>query len=227
MMEVEDVGRNLPQLSSTVVEKNTQLGAAERAKTAVKWHSQLEVEMIQKIIAAPKVEPAKRKEQEEDMREKFAESIAGKLIELAKLANIDGEGEEVIEMNWGGRLMTAALEKFRSEEWRSQQQEASNKVNAAAANKDGGVALVPKVIEYNEKNEPQADVETIVCTPERPKTEIIPWGAVAGIHGNGDCSRRGARKTCISAYLHVGSYTFGHRLSEIQWVSLPHCIAKV
>ena len=40
---------------------------------------------------------------------------------------------------------------------------------AAAANKDGGVALVHKVIEYDEKNEPQADVETIVYTPERPK----------------------------------------------------------
>ena len=49
MKEVEDVGHHLPELSSTVVEKNTQLGAAERAKTAVKWHSQLEVEMVQKI----------------------------------------------------------------------------------------------------------------------------------------------------------------------------------
>ena len=50
-------------------------------------------------------------------------------------------------MNWGGRLMAAALETFRREEWRSQQQEASNKIKAAAANKDVGVALVPKVIE--------------------------------------------------------------------------------
>ena len=40
MNEVEDVGYHLPKLSSTVMEKNTQLGFAERAKTAVKWHSQ-------------------------------------------------------------------------------------------------------------------------------------------------------------------------------------------
>ena len=53
------------------------------------------------------------------MREKLAGYIAGKLIELAKLANIEGEGEEVIAAEWGGSLMKAALEKFRSEEWRS------------------------------------------------------------------------------------------------------------
>ena len=41
MKEVEDVGYHLPKLSSTVVEKNTQLGAAERAKTALKWHSEV------------------------------------------------------------------------------------------------------------------------------------------------------------------------------------------
>ena len=93
MKEVEDVGHNLPELSSTVVEKNTQLGAAERAKTALKWHSQLEIDMIQKIIAAPKVEPAKlKKEQEEYVREMLAEAIASKLISLAQFANIDGEG---------------------------------------------------------------------------------------------------------------------------------------
>ena len=145
MNEVEDVGRHLPELSSTVLGKNTQLEAAIRTRTSLKWHSPLEIAMIQKIIQAPKMVAEITKIQEAGMRNQLAELIAIKLIVLAKLADIDGEGEEAIAAPWGGDLMAAALEKFRSEEWRSQQQEASNKVKAAAANKDGGVALVPKV----------------------------------------------------------------------------------
>ena len=90
--EVEDVGHNLHEFSSTVVEKNTKLTAANQAGAAVKWHSGLEIEMIQKIIAAPMLEPAKLQEQEADMRNQPAEIIASKLIGLAKLANIYGGG---------------------------------------------------------------------------------------------------------------------------------------
>ena len=88
--------------------------------------------------------------------------------------------------------MKAALDKFHSEEWRSTQQEASKKVKAEAASRDGGLSLVPKVIPYNDKNEPQAAVETFVYTPERPRTETIPWGpwlesVVAGAAGDEAC----------------------------------------
>ena len=50
------------------------------------------------------------------MRNQLAELIASTRIGLAKLADIYGEGEEVIAAPWGGALMTAALEKFRSGE---------------------------------------------------------------------------------------------------------------
>ena len=101
--------------------------------------------MIWKIFAAPKLAPERQNDQEEDMREKLAGYIAGKLLELAKWADIHGEAENIITASWGGDLMAAALEKFRSGEWRSTQQKASDKLTVAGA-------LVPKVIEYNEKN---------------------------------------------------------------------------
>ena len=50
--------------------------------------------MMQKMIAAPKVEPYKLKEQEIDMRAQLAELIASKLIDLAKLAGIYGKQEK-------------------------------------------------------------------------------------------------------------------------------------
>ena len=87
MNEVEDVGRRLPELSSTVVEKNTQLEAAIRTRTSVKLHSQLEIAMIQKIIEVPKLIAWMNKRQESDMRKQLAETIASKLCSLAQLAN--------------------------------------------------------------------------------------------------------------------------------------------
>ena len=101
---------------------------------------------MQKIIEAPNVEAAKLEEQEADVRKQLVDIIASKLAVLEKLVDIDGEVEKAI-VDSGVALMKDGLRRFRSEEWRSQQQEASNKVQAAAANKYGGVALVPKVIE--------------------------------------------------------------------------------
>ena len=136
--------------------------------------------------------------------------IRDRLIELAKLANIEGDGEEVIAAEWGGSLMKAALEKFRSEEWRSKQQEANKKVKAEAASRDGGLSLVPKVIPYNDKNEPQADVETYVYTPERPRTETIPWGpwlesVVAGAAGDEALGRHVFQHTCMWSHFHLAT----------------------
>ena len=103
------------------------------------------------------------------MRNQLAEIIASKLIGLAKLADIYGEGEEIIAASWGGALMTKALEKFRSTEWRYQQLDASRKKTATEASKDGGCSLVHKVIQYDEKNQPLAEIETIVIEPSEKK----------------------------------------------------------
>ena len=148
MKEVEDVGRNLPELSSAVAEKNQKLTAPARTRAAVKWCAQLEIELIARIVAAPKVEPEKLKEQESEMRVKLAEAIARKLIVLAELAEIednDDEGREITNASWGGAPMKKALEKFRNSEWRSQELER------------------------------HTVVETIVVPPVRLTVEPIPW----------------------------------------------------
>ena len=111
MLDVEAVGHLLPGLSSTVMENSTKLAANCRAKQAVKWHSQLEIAIMQNIIEAPKVEEANREEQEADVRKQLVEVIASKLIELDKLYGIGREGENAI-VDSGIALMTAALAKF-------------------------------------------------------------------------------------------------------------------
>ena len=173
MSEVEELGHYLPELTSTVAEKNAHLPEEARAREGMKWRSQVEIELMLKIVAAPKVEPAKVKEQEADMRDKLAEVIAIKLIELAKLADIRGKGEDIITASWGGDLMKTALNKCRSPEWRDQQNAASLKATkeatAAVESKDGRCPLVHKVIQYDEKNQPLAEIETIVIEPNEKK----------------------------------------------------------
>ena len=83
-------------------EKNTELTEAERAREAMKWRSQLEITLMSRIVAAPKVEPAKLQEQEADMRDKLAEAVASKLLALVKASGIDGEGENIVTASWGG-----------------------------------------------------------------------------------------------------------------------------
>ena len=144
MKEVEDVGHNLAELSSVVTAKNAKLTNADQARAAVLWHSRLEVALISKICAAPKVQPEQVKEQETAMRAQLAEVIAIKLIELADVADISDDGEEVISASWGGHLMSEALRKIRCKVWRAQQLEASTKQKAAKANKDG-TSLVHKL----------------------------------------------------------------------------------
>ena len=175
MKDVEDVGHHLPELCSTVVEQTAKLTAAEKTKASVKWRAELEIDIMKKIIAAPKLDQEKQQEQEMDMRNTLAELIATKLVEFAQLAHIYGEGESDIKVSWGGDLMKAALEKFHGTEWRSKLREASDKIKADAAKKDLGANLLHKVIEFNEENKPKADVETYDCTPEKPTAEMIPW----------------------------------------------------
>ena len=40
--------------------------------------------------------------------------------------------------------------------------------------------LVPKVIEFDAENQPKAHVEKYVCSPEKPKAEMIPWDGWLG-----------------------------------------------
>ena len=113
--------------------------------------------MIGKIVAAPKKDRLikKQENQEADMRNDLAELIAIKLIGLAELGDICGEGEETIDVSWGGALMRIALEKFRSPEWRSKQRvNALYQKAADAAKTDGAAALVPNVIPFNGESEP-------------------------------------------------------------------------
>ena len=103
--------------------------------------------------------------------------------------------------------MKLALENFRSLEWRSKQREASRKEAADKAKKDATVALVPKVIQFNENNEPQGEVESIVVETETPKTEIIPWeewlGKVVAAKQDEDIARHVFHHACLWVHTHV------------------------
>ena len=68
---------------------------------------------MSKIVAAPKVEPAKLQEQEAAMREELAEAIASKLLVLVKSAGIDGEEENIVTASWGGASMTRRFRRHR------------------------------------------------------------------------------------------------------------------
>ena len=103
MDEVESLGHHLAEFTSTVVGENKKLSAKDRARAVVKWHSQVEVDVMGKIIQAQKVEPEKLQEQEADMRKQLAEQIAIKLIDLATLAGIYGEREVPLPRRAGTR----------------------------------------------------------------------------------------------------------------------------
>ena len=74
MDEVESLGHHLAEFTSTVVENNKTLSDKDRARAVVRWYYQVEIEMVGKILAAPKVDPAKLKEQEADMRKSLQNS---------------------------------------------------------------------------------------------------------------------------------------------------------
>ena len=163
--------------------------------------------MIGKIVAAPKKDRLikKQENQEADMRNDLAELIAIKLIGLAELGDICGEGEETIDVSWGGALMRIALEKFRSPEWRSKQRvNALYQKAADAAKTDGAAALVPNVIPFNEKIEPQATVKPIVVQPEIPIVETThwdPWLESVKQASRDEClAKHVFRHACLDAY---------------------------
>ena len=124
--------------------KNTELDAATRARAVVKWCAQLEIELMHKIIAAPKVDVGRLQEQEAEMSAQLAEAIAKRLTALAQLSGLEGEGEKEINPQFGGALMKKALEKFRCAGWRLEQgkKEESDKRNVAASKKNAGADLV-------------------------------------------------------------------------------------
>ena len=144
MDEVEDLVHNLPSLTSAVAERNSQLTADQKEIEGLKWRSIVEIGMTKIILGAPKLDPKKLQEQEQEYREKLAHFVATKLIELAKSADSQGNVDDTIEADWGGALMKKALEKFRSQDWRNKQNDA-NKNSASQTN----TTLVPKLIQFD------------------------------------------------------------------------------
>ena len=59
-------------------------------------------------------------EQEQELIPEFAGLIAGKLVELAKVAKINEEDEKIFTVTWGGDLMQVALQMFKEPIWRQQ-----------------------------------------------------------------------------------------------------------
>ena len=55
MDEIEEVSRCLPNFARTVVEGSKKLNRAEKDKAAVKWHSELEIDLIGKIVLHQKI----------------------------------------------------------------------------------------------------------------------------------------------------------------------------
>ena len=83
MDEIEEVSRCLPNFALTVVEGSKKLNRAEKDKAAVKWHSELEILLIGKIISHSINWHVKRGEYK--CKRKCAELIAKQLIELKEL----------------------------------------------------------------------------------------------------------------------------------------------
>ena len=161
---------SLARIKPAVAEKNPKLTKEQLEREGLKWRSQLEIKLISEIIAAPKVEPAKLKEQEADMRVKLAELIATKLLELAKWADIYDEAENIITASWGGDLMKTALQNFRSPRWRVEHGVFSFPIATAAQ-----AAEAIDVIRNYEHNQPQTEVARLPIAPEIEEVEQIPW----------------------------------------------------
>ena len=58
--------------------------------------------------------------QEGEMVAVLAEGIAGKMVELAEVARISADAENIFTVTWGGDLMQVALQMFRDPIWRQQ-----------------------------------------------------------------------------------------------------------
>ena len=87
MMEIEMAMFVLCKIASTVVE-NACGGQGLKPKT--KWIAEVEINIISKILALPKVVEGKSvTDQETELREQFATFIASKLLELLSLGNQD------------------------------------------------------------------------------------------------------------------------------------------
>jgi hypothetical protein len=104
--------------------------------------------MTKIILGAPKLDPKKLQEQENEYRDKLAQFVATKLIVLAKSAESQGNVDATIDANWGGALMTKALYKFRSQKKSLALYKFRNDANKNSASQTN-TTLVPKLIQFD------------------------------------------------------------------------------
>ena len=87
----------------------------------MKWAAEVEISIISAILVAG-MSQAKCKTlvQEQEMVTLLAENIAGTMVELAEVARISADAENIFTVTWGGNVMNVALEMFRDPIWRQQ-----------------------------------------------------------------------------------------------------------
>ena len=109
-------------MSSTVLETNDLLTKDVKDKASVKWAAEVEISIISAILVSGKLDGKRSKTpvQEQEMVAKLAEGIAGKMVELAEVARISADAENIFTVTWGGDLMQVALQMFRDPSWRQQ-----------------------------------------------------------------------------------------------------------
>ena len=116
---IENIGWHLSEMSSTVLEKSDLLTKEDKDKAAVKWVAEVEVSIISAIIAAPKEQSrCWTRRQEHEMISVLAKVLAEKMVELAEVARISADAENIFTVTWGGDVMKVALEMFRDSIWR-------------------------------------------------------------------------------------------------------------
>ena len=85
----------------------------------MKRAAEVEVSIMPAILAAPKAQnKGMTVVQEQEMEAVLAEVIAEKMVELAEVARISADAENIFTVTWGGDVMKVAREMFRDPTWR-------------------------------------------------------------------------------------------------------------
>ena len=204
MDEIEEVSRCLPNFALTVVNgSKMDLNRVQKDKAAVKWHSELEINLIGVILA-----PGLRRQvenQERYLRTKCAALIAKKVIALLEFA---ADSPIDMEINWGGSLIQAALNHLRDPGFVADNTSLPVKKLPEEAARD----LVPNAIRFDSIGKPLTVLEAVTIDRPEEKTVDPPWegwlnSVVTETVGQQHSAKLAFRQACLWANVHTDRTT--------------------
>ena len=117
------------------------------------------------ILAAPKKQNScYTRRQEQEMVSVFAKVFADKMVELAEVARISADAEDICTVTWGGDVMKVAVEMFRDPVWR-QHYSTRSEYGLARKRRKIDIPLTTELHELDDKGKQQTELVTVSAIP--------------------------------------------------------------